>query len=104
VSLTPAQRSARDKAAPRTRWHPHDPTANIRRALPAVGAGAVAGGGAWAGHPAAGLAVAAAIVAGQLAVLGAPVVAASLIALFRKDTKDAVKRIGALTDLIDKLR
>lgn len=56
------------------------------------------------GPATAGLAVAAAIVAGQLAVLGAPVVAASLIALFRKDTKDAVKRIGALTDLIDKLR
>jgi len=76
----------------------------VARTLPAVGAGAAAGGGALAGHPTAGVAIAVAIVVGQLVVLGAPVLAASLIALFRKDAKDAVKRIGALTELIDKLR
>jgi hypothetical protein len=48
--------------------------------------------------------VAVAGVAGHLVVIGTPVLAASLIALFRKNGPDAVKRIGALTDLIDKLR
>ncbi len=74
------------------------------RVLPTVGAGAAAGGGALAGPPTAGAVAAAVIVAGQLVVVGTPVLAASLIALFNKNGADAVKRIGALTDLIDKLR
>jgi hypothetical protein len=46
------------------------------------------------------------VVAGQLvaAAIADPKGAVSLIALFRKDTDDAVKRIEALTALIDKLR
>jgi hypothetical protein len=74
------------------------------RVLPAVGAGSVAGGSALAGHAGAGAVAAAAIIAGQLAIVGMPVLAASLIALFKKNGTDAVRRIGALTDLIDKLR
>ncbi len=79
------------------------------RTLPTLGAGTVAGGAALAGHPAAGAVVAAVIVAGQLAVelmraLTQRQIAktASEIALNSDD--DVVKRIGALTDLIDKLR
>jgi len=76
----------------------------VAKALPTVGAGTAAGGAALAGHPTAGAVAAVAIVAGQLVVVGTPVLAASLIALFKKNGTDAVKRIGALTDLIDKLR
>ena len=79
-------------------------TGLMARVLPPLGAGAAAGGGALAGHPQAGAVAAVAIVAGQLAIIGTPVMAASLIALFKKNGADAVKRIGALTDLIDKLR
>ena len=69
----------------------------------ALGAGAAVGA-ALAGHPTAGAVVAAAIVAGRLAVIGTPVLAASLIALFKKNGADAVERIKALAALIDKLR
>ncbi len=76
------------------------------RALPTLGAGTAFGGAALAGHPVAGAVVAVVAVAGQLVVgaIADPKGAASLIALFRKDADDAVKRIEALTALIDKLR
>jgi hypothetical protein len=76
------------------------------RALPTLGAGTAFGGGALAGHPVAGAVVAVAAVAGQLvgSAIADPKGAASLVALFCKDTDAAVKRIEALTALIDKLR
>jgi hypothetical protein len=68
--------------------------------------GLVAGGGVLSGHSYAGIALAACIVVGQLALLGLPVVAAALIAIRKQDATadDTVKLIGALTRLIEKLR
>jgi hypothetical protein len=91
---------------------------------PAVGASSIAGGAAWAGRPVAGVVIAAVIMATQLvaevpraltaltqrrAALAVTetqhqvALAATEIAL-KNDSDNAVKRIGALTELIDKLR
>lgn len=79
------------------------------RTVPSLGAGAVVGGAALAGHPIIGAVVAAAIVAGQVAVEIVRVrtqrqVARAAAEIARNSDEDAVKRIGALTELIEKLR
>jgi hypothetical protein len=72
-----------------------------RRAVPVSVAIGAAGGGALLGQPLAGLVIAAVVIA---LVYGVPVVTASLIAAFMKDTANATARIRELVKLIEKLR